>query len=1190
MAISAAELLVRISGDVTDLQRKLKVAEDAVGKTARDIEQKAKGPTTAFGGLAGAVGTFGIALGAAEIARGSAELALLGANAERIGGAFNDLAAGAGLAGDELLAVLRSASGNQISDLNLQLSANRAMLLGVADSAEEFSLLMEIARDRATKMGLSTTDAFQRLTEGLGKAEPEILDELGLIVDANEANERYAESIGKTTAELTKFERGQALTNAVLEQGRATLGESAITAEDASGTYARLGAAWDNARAAAGSFVSDALLPLADATANLLGIFERSPEGVGNFVDGLFGLLGVNRQLTEAERDQLAGWAEYLGVIPQVAAADDDLAASRREVTAETEQATGATLALAKAEGLLKEAESRGGGLSAGRNVRDEQIATREAVEATTAAIAEAERGLIPWEEALRAAEQDLRAKEQALRAAEAALEPYRAAVDAANRAVANKRREIELATAALKPYVDAMDAASAAEREAARDLELRERGLRAYREEVERTGKDVEDYRKVIEETEKGEQAYTDAQERATRGLREAEAARDAAIVLLDAEQAALDRDTAAYEALGRQIDAAERALQPFADRIALIEKAIADKNREIELAQRALRPYEQAVSDAASALRDAEAAVEASERALSPYRDAVERATDNLEIHRDELGAAKDAYGELEDGIKAAQAALNDWTRAPLAGSQQYADQLQTIDDQINAIRLNIVNAKLAGGDEQELERLEAQLDRLRLQREQLELTTGADLERQRRQLEEFADIDEEFTFDQIREGIYAAMETIANLTTELGPAKVAWDEKAAAVAAAEAALQGYQAALAEQEALVEAQRAGLETYREAEAAARLELEARTAAIEPLRLEQERLNDTLLRAQEIYAAQDALIDPLRAKEQELNLTLAERKRLLDETTKNTLAPHNAAIATWQSRLDTLKVAQDRWREETLGPLNAILDEKNQRHEDAIANYEREDALLDPLRAKLELANDTVSDTRDAYERAYKEGVEPLNAELQTLQSRANDAQTALETAQRLGVQPFEDAVARARDAVTDVREGMENWRDMNIAPLYTQLDNLKTKQDDLAKSAYEWGRQVNDAFNAYRNQGTTTVPQGSTQPPSTNPRTYGNRYWDGTRWVYIGSYASGVENFQGGLAYVHRDELLVNMAPGTDVIPAREAGRLGGLTINGDIVINAQPGQDGYALYQEFAAALKDELQRDQRLAWMR
>jgi hypothetical protein len=43
----------------------------------------------------------------------------------------------------------------------------------------------------------------------------------------------------------------------------------------------------------------------------------------------------------------------------------------------------------------------------------------------------------------------------------------------------------------------------------------------------------------------------------------------------------------------------------------------------------------------------------------------------------------------------------------------------------------------------------------------------------------------------------------------------------------------------------------------------------------------------------------------------------------------------------------------------------------------------------------------------------------------------------------------------------------------------------------------------------------------------------------------VKIPGFASGVTNFSGGLAYVHQGEVLANLAPGTDVIPAHAVGK---------------------------------------------
>ncbi|HEX7770612.1 MAG TPA: hypothetical protein VF422_11355, partial [Dokdonella sp.] len=59
------------------------------------------------------------------------------------------------------------------------------------------------------------------------------------------------------------------------------------------------------------------------------------------------------------------------------------------------------------------------------------------------------------------------------------------------------------------------------------------------------------------------------------------------------------------------------------------------------------------------------------------------------------------------------------------------------------------------------------------------------------------------------------------------------------------------------------------------------------------------------------------------------------------------------------------------------------------------------------------------------------------------------------------------------------------------------------------------------------------------------------------------IPGFAGGVENFEGGLAYVHKNEMLVNLPKGTSVIPASRAG--GGPTFNVTIMANSQrEGQD--------------------------
>lgn len=51
----------------------------------------------------------------------------------------------------------------------------------------------------------------------------------------------------------------------------------------------------------------------------------------------------------------------------------------------------------------------------------------------------------------------------------------------------------------------------------------------------------------------------------------------------------------------------------------------------------------------------------------------------------------------------------------------------------------------------------------------------------------------------------------------------------------------------------------------------------------------------------------------------------------------------------------------------------------------------------------------------------------------------------------------------------------------------------------------------------------------------------------WMAQLLKFIPGFSSGVTNFSGGLAYVHQGEVLANLAPGTDVIPAHAVGKGG-------------------------------------------
>jgi hypothetical protein len=87
--------------------------------------------------------------------------------------------------------------------------------------------LTQVARNASVALGRDMTDSLNRVFKGAIKAEPELLDELGIILRLDTASRNYAAALGKSANSLTTFEKQQAVVNAVLEQGTEKFGEFA---------------------------------------------------------------------------------------------------------------------------------------------------------------------------------------------------------------------------------------------------------------------------------------------------------------------------------------------------------------------------------------------------------------------------------------------------------------------------------------------------------------------------------------------------------------------------------------------------------------------------------------------------------------------------------------------------------------------------------------------------------------------------------------------------------------------------------------------------------------------------------------------------------------------------------------------------------------------------------------------------
>jgi hypothetical protein len=207
--------------------------------------------------VAAAMAMIGAAGAAADWARQAGEVQILRAS-------FDDLAAGAGQSSQQMLQAMRQASGGMISDANLIQAANKAMLLGVADTGGELASLLEVARSRGAAMGLSVTQAFSDIVTGLGRESALILDNLGITMDVTKVMADYAASVGTTADKLDSAQRKQALLNEVMRQsaGLETPVENAATA------WQRASAAMENAKMALGELFGPAVAAAMNLTAS----------------------------------------------------------------------------------------------------------------------------------------------------------------------------------------------------------------------------------------------------------------------------------------------------------------------------------------------------------------------------------------------------------------------------------------------------------------------------------------------------------------------------------------------------------------------------------------------------------------------------------------------------------------------------------------------------------------------------------------------------------------------------------------------------------------------------------------------------------------------------------------------------------------------------------------------------------
>ena len=212
------EIKIRFTVDDNGVVQKIDGVEKAIKKSGKAAEES----TSGFSKFQAKLVTLSAALDIGQRAFSSIQSVLnvtfealdRAATVENLARSFENLQDSIGDNATTKLKALQDATRGLVSDQELLQQSNQAVLLGVDDGSGKFEELAAAALKLGQAQGITAAQAIESLTVGIGRQSKQVLDNLGVIVKAEEAYSAYAAGIGKTTEQLTDQERRLAFNEA----------------------------------------------------------------------------------------------------------------------------------------------------------------------------------------------------------------------------------------------------------------------------------------------------------------------------------------------------------------------------------------------------------------------------------------------------------------------------------------------------------------------------------------------------------------------------------------------------------------------------------------------------------------------------------------------------------------------------------------------------------------------------------------------------------------------------------------------------------------------------------------------------------------------------------------------------------------------------------------------------------------
>ena len=167
-----------------------------------------------------------------------------------------------------------------VQSTELMTMANNAMLLGITDNEQQMAQMFDTAQRLAKAVGEDAAFGVNSLVTGIGRQSKLMLDNLGIMIDTQQAYDDYAASLGKTASQLDETERKQAFTNAALAEAERlanNLGEEQLNMSD---SLNQANKAVGDVSVSVGQLLSTAVIVLASG-------FTGAMKAVDGFLDSL---------------------------------------------------------------------------------------------------------------------------------------------------------------------------------------------------------------------------------------------------------------------------------------------------------------------------------------------------------------------------------------------------------------------------------------------------------------------------------------------------------------------------------------------------------------------------------------------------------------------------------------------------------------------------------------------------------------------------------------------------------------------------------------------------------------------------------------------------------------------------------------------------------------------------------------